>query len=655
LLGATQALPFIALIFLFYKFYYYKVFYLRIEKMKKCFNYFFAFASIALIGLQACSLEETAICPEEPGPGEETPIMFTTKAPTALSTRTNFDGNEWLQGDSLGIYMLYNNGTDLIANSINFNKEYLTVHGSPFNSTNGYDELTPANTVELYYKMATLLRFIGYYPYLPNITNYTIPVDVSKQDRPQDIDLLYSDNATGINTSNPGSSSRVKLDFKHVLSKLVINVEAADPLDVHIDGMQGLIKQVPVTAKFQLDQYTNLTVDAQRADVGFIGLAAAKNPNYDTTYQAILIPNTIDREVQQIEFMAGHKLFSWKLPHELTAFEQGYVYTFNLTLMSDTIAAFTGNITPWDSAYINNSAPNVPVSLDDTGTPYRRLIANNADTLDVVYIGGMTTFEMGSTKTAATGYLPSTPVHEEAINQSYHIMNAPVTNAQFCRFLNDPANRLSSVTTNATTNSISADLSALLSTSELPTGGGAVRLYQDGTDYTIKLNGSKWEPGLAANKDYPIAGVTWDGALAYAKWAGGTLPTEAQWEYAARGGVDMQYEYIDEVLAGTGMGGFAIGGTANTAAVKGARKANGYRLYDVFGNVAEWCYERVGTTTDDYSAAYATAAEGTTNGIARGGYYAKAYNTLYIGARLYNPLNTVQPWLGFRVVFNFQP
>ncbi len=128
-------------------------------------------------------------------------------------------------------------------------------------------------------------------------------------------------------------------------------------------------------------------------------------------------------------------------------------------------------------------------------------------------------------------------------------------------------------------------------------GGGMMQGWQ----YTA---GASWQrptgpdSSIVGKENLPVVHVAYEDALAYARWRGRSLPTEAQWEFAARGGRDGEDDWSSafdangKPIANTWQGLFPVLNTNDDgyagAAPVGCFKPNGYGLYDMIGNVWEW-------------------------------------------------------------------
>jgi formylglycine-generating enzyme len=223
-------------------------------------------------------------------------------------------------------------------------------------------------------------------------------------------------------------------------------------------------------------------------------------------------------------------------------------------------------------------------------------------------------FRMGSNN----HYPEEAPVHRVAVD-GFWMDRTPVTNAQFRKFV-DAAGYVTVAETAPDINDYPGALPHMLKAGSLvfspPSGPVDLR---DWSHWWSFMFGANWRRTYGKGSrihslgNRPVVHIAYRDAEAYAAWAGKSLPTEAEWEYAARGGLD-QAEYAwgdafrpgDRDMANTWQGTFphqnlTTDGYERTSPVT-AFPPNGYGLQDMIGNVWEW-------TSDWYSSQHEPDAQ----------------------------------------------
>ncbi len=233
----------------------------------------------------------------------------------------------------------------------------------------------------------------------------------------------------------------------------------------------------------------------------------------------------------------------------------------------------------------------------------------------MVYIPGGT-FSMGSinplgmTEGGHEAMGDAQPVHRVYLDP-YYMDAAEVTNAQFASFVQAAGYMTVAEKTPSKEEFPDADPASLVAGSIVFTPPAGKVPLDDYTRWWTYKSGASWRhpegPGssLQGKENYPVVQVTWEDAAAFAKWAGKRLPTEAEWEFAARGGAAGElYPWGNQLRPGNKWMANIFQGSfpdqdAGSDGYKGLAPVkqfapNRYGLYDLAGNAWEWCSDWYG-------------------------------------------------------------
>jgi len=207
------------------------------------------------------------------------------------------------------------------------------------------------------------------------------------------------------------------------------------------------------------------------------------------------------------------------------------------------------------------SPSSIPSTSTPTETPGPVSSTRSTDGMVIFYIPAGE-FNMGAPESDLHADDDEKPVHSVYLD-AFWIDENEITNAMYADFLNAEGNQIEE---------------------------GVNWLDADGSAVKITRIQNSWKVTSDYDK-HPVVEVSWYGAQAYCKWVGGRLPTEAEWEKAARGGLERKiYPWGDETPScQTGAkNGAQKASCAGDSISVGSFSANGYGLYDMAGNAWEW-------------------------------------------------------------------
>ena len=433
----------------------------------------------------------------------------------------------WDNQDTIGLFVKRSN-TSGFSQLLETNRQLI------YNASN--DELQLIGN-PIYYPQSGSLDLVAYAPFKYGVSN-TYPINISNQSNLKAIDFLYSNTTNNINKQgNPAS-----LTFDHQLSKIAFSLQNFDNTTSGLQNVNIALKGFASQAEFDLSSgtITNQIISTNPITIGL-------------SREAIVIPNT-NQSNKIFTFTIDGVTYDYTLPTS-DAFEKGKMYNYLITINNRKITVTLSNITSW----INNSS-----GIDDLGTI-------STDQVEYAYIPAGT-FQMGAPDTSNTLQSYEKPQHWVRISKSFYMSKHEITVSQYADFLNANGvayNNIAKIYHNIDNES--------------------TYLFYSKKESTPYFENNKWVV-MPAIKNYPMQGVTWHGALAYAQWKGGTLPTEAQWEYAYRATTKNKFftgNFGSEMMAY----GYYHNNTGGYVKPVGEKKPNPWGLFDIAGNVLEWCLD----------------------------------------------------------------
>lgn len=557
--------------------------------------------------LTSCSqniLEENA--PDTSGNSGDIRFEIGFAPQTRMTTNSEFK-SVWQELDVIGIFAV-RHASDAKGTLDPSGGNYIQNISMGYKLKNG-GTWTPAQ--QLWWPAGTdKLDFYAYYPYDRNITDptqiiYNLDANQNKWNngRPyinnQDLLIAKADN----NGKGYGKGDIVSLNFSHALAMVQLSIPTSGKGAGPDEDTSVTLKGVKLKSTLNLGGENGPEVK----------LASEDNP-------------AVDVKMHRVEIIGD---------------KESYVkYTYRALVPAQTLYendAFF-QIASGDYLYQGKGPSGALEATAGSAVTFTRTVPNKLHTIKIK----AGTFMMGS-PADDPNYMANEKQHKVTLTQDFRITKYNITNSQFAEFLNAK-----------NVKGVGAGVFA----------GDGVHSYIYTSDiWNVHWNGSKWEPAKGRD-NYPAVCVTWYGANEYALWAGGALPTEAQWEYACRAGTDTPFSFGDYDLNGDIdldfllIHAWCISNSQESPKEVGRLDPNPWGLYDMHGNVSEWCL-------DLYDDSYGLTSEQLANGVTdpqgaisgtkralRSANYKSNPEDCRSAYRTSAHPNTVQYYYGFRVVFN---
>ncbi|MGX1753989.1 SUMF1/EgtB/PvdO family nonheme iron enzyme [Sphingobacterium sp. NPDC055346] len=455
-------------------------------------------------------------------------------------------------------------------------------------------ELLPADggTPIIYPRDGSAIDFFLYSPY-QQVSNGELMMDFSNQLDQAKLDLIDF-RMVNVDKNNPIGP----ISLQHRNSKLKFTLLPGQGMSAEDLG-DVEISLVGFSSGWRYKLYLNSILLLNSSDI-----------RLGTQREAIINDQYNDGQ-QQFQFKVGEKLLNYALPTGLI-FESGKQYEYRVTINFGSVEVKRVSAMDWQV----NAA---------------EIVAYQAPEIEFVPIPAGT-FTMGSGATEPGTETSTYPAHQVTLTRDYLMSKYEITVAQYLEYLK----------------AVNANMDNMFIYS--PNNQTVIWINNNGL--FIESNG-EWKvfPG---KENLPVNNVTWAGARAYAQWAGGDLPTEAQWEYAARADSKADYFFLEdnETLAGheTELAEYAwyAGNSGLQVKEVGLLKPNPWGLYDIYGNVTEYCLDEIRTYS--INAAVDPGIVAVSNSAIRGGSFINPYYLVNSTFRDLLYLDFSAGNLGFRII-----
>ena len=611
---------------------------------------FFIAAALLLVSCDRDELEGT----EPGGRDDKSEIRFeigfapqaaTNDSPkTKAATAPDFT-TAWENGDEIGLFAVSRaSGATGAAAELKASGNYIHNVKLTYSSADG-GKWTPAQ--DLYFDGANVLDFYAYHPYDAAATDPTAIAFNVLTDQNGTTDSKSNYNLSDLLTAKADNSgagydkatfkgTTIPLQFSHALSLVQVEIPVQGKGFGPSESLVVKLRSVKPGAALDLSVAdgttpgSGLSLATAGNDALNITMCRVEEATNTTsyTYRALVPAQAIPQGASMFWFInAESQLIQSKALTAVLPMTAGKAERYEIPLPMIVQTAFIPKGT-----FLMGSSDG---SASGTGTPG---------------------IDLNATPAEPNRYMSETQ-HKVTLTKDFYMGKYQVTNAQYAAFLN--ANSIGSDGKWADWSDVANRDKRLISASS------------GSYDWGLHYNTDKWEPA-AGYENHPVIYVTWYGAKAYADWVGGSLPTEAQWEYACRGGqenmpfgigdgtkltgdmANFNGRYIYELPTGhndLGSGnGTYVGKTNEVGAYP---YANGYGLYDMHGNVLEWCRDQW-DGSNNYLSLPDTDPLCTAGGnrVLRGGFWNYDAQRCRSAFRyIINP-DFANSSIGFRVVFN---